>query len=57
MCCEVLDSNSLLFFFMVYFCLPQLFVFLFDILSVAVFVIWDRFVKKTKADMCFILVE
>ena len=29
-----------------YFILPQLFVFLFDVLSVAVFVIRDRFVKK-----------
>ena len=29
-----------------YFSLPQLFVFLFDILSVAAFVIRDRFVKK-----------
>ena len=28
------------------FSLPQLFVFLFDVLSVAVFVIRDRFVKK-----------
>ena len=33
-----------------YFTLPQLFVFLFDALSVAVFVIRDRFVKK--ADLC-----
>ena len=30
-----------------YFSLPQLFVFLFDVLSVAVFVIRDRFVKKS----------
>ena len=36
-----------------YFSLPQLFVFLFNVLrlSVAVFVIRDRFVKK-KADLC-----
>ena len=33
-----------------YFSLPQLFVFLFDVLSVAVFVIRYRFVKK--ADLC-----
>ena len=33
-----------------YFSLPQLLVFLFDVLNVAVFVIWDRFVKK--ADLC-----
>ena len=31
-----------------YFSLPQLFVFLLDVLSVAVFVIRDRFVKKKK---------
>ena len=29
-----------------YFSLPQIFVFLFDVLSVAVFVIRDRFVKE-----------
>ena len=34
-----------------YFSLPQLFV-LSDGLSVAVFVIMDRFVKKEKADLC-----
>ena len=35
----------------VYFSLPRLFVFLFDVLSVAVFVSRDRFVKnKIKAD-------
>ena len=33
-----------------YFSLPQLFVFLFDVMSVAVFVIRNRFVKK--ADLC-----
>ena len=33
-----------------YLSLPRLFVFLFDVLSVAVFVIRDRFVKK--ADLC-----
>ena len=39
-----------------YFSLPQLFVFLFDLLSIAVFVIRDRFVKKThtKTDLCLI---
>ena len=31
-----------------YFSLPQLFVFFFDVLSVAVFVVRDRFVKKKK---------
>ena len=36
------------------FSLRQLFVFLLDVLSVAVFVIRDRFVKK-KADMCLYL--
>ena len=35
-----------------YFSLPQLFVFLFDVLSVAVFVIRDRFVKKEEAELC-----
>ena len=51
-CCEVLDSNSFVLFFVLkmYFSLPQLFVFLFDVLSVAVFFIRDRFVKK--ANMC-----
>ena len=40
--------NSFMFCFVLkmYFSLPQLFVFLFDVLSVAVFVIRDRFVKK-----------
>ena len=48
-CCEVLDSNTCSFFLKMSFSLPQLFVFLFDVLSVvsvAVFVIRDRFVKK-----------
>ena len=31
-----------------YFSLPQLFVFLFDLLNIAVFVIRERFVKKKK---------
>ena len=38
-CCEVLASNSLFVFLKMYFSLPQLFVFLFDILSAAVFVL------------------
>ena len=56
-CCEDLYRNSffvlllrcILFCFALkmYFSLPQLFVF-FDVLSVAVFVIRDRFVKKKK---------
>ena len=37
---------SCLSFSKIFFSLPQLFVFLFDVLSVAVFVIRDRFVKK-----------
>ena len=51
-CCEDIDSNSVvvvvvvLFVLKVYFSLPQFFVFLFDVLSVAVFVIRDRSVKK-----------
>ena len=47
--CEVLARNS--FVLKMFFSLPQLFVFLFDVLSVAVFVIMERFVKnkaKTK---------
>ena len=40
-CCEDLDSNSC-FVLERYFRLPQLFVFLFDVLSVAVFAIRDR---------------
>ena len=44
-CCEDLDSNSFCFVLKMYFSLPQLFV-LFDVLSVTVFVIRDRFVKK-----------
>ena len=55
-CCEVLDSNTFFFFFFLllkmYFSLPQLFVFLFEVLSVAVFVIRDRFVKRST---CIIL--
>ena len=46
---EVLDSTSFFVFCFVlkmYFSLPQLFVFLFDVLSVAVFVIRDTCVKK-----------
>ena len=38
------------------FSLPQLFVFWFDVLSVAVFVIGDRFVKKPTCAEIFILV-
>ena len=49
-CCEDLDSNNFCFILKMYFSLPQLFVFLFDVLSVAVFVIRERFVKK--ADLC-----
>ena len=49
MCCKDLDSNSFCFVLKMYFSLPQLFV-LFDVLSVTVFVIRDRFVKK--ADLC-----
>ena len=51
-CCKDLDSNSFCFVLKMYSSLPQLFVFLFDVWSVAVFVIRDRFVKKTTADMC-----
>ena len=47
-CCEDLDSNSFCFVLEMYFSLPQLFVFLFDVLSAAMFVIRDRFVKKKK---------
>ena len=50
-CCEVLDSNTCLIFLKMYFSSPQLFVFLFDVLSVAVFVIRDRYICK-KADLC-----
>ena len=35
-----------------HFSLPQLFVFLFDVLSVAVYVIKDRFIKIKKAYLC-----
>ena len=45
-CCKVLGSNSCSFFLKMCFSLPQLFVFLFDVLTVAVFVIRDRFLKK-----------
>ena len=47
-CCEILDSNSFFsfFFLKMNFSLPQLFVFLFDVLSIAVFAIRDRSVKK-----------
>ena len=46
-------SNSLFCFVLkMYFSLQQLFVFLFDVLSVAVFAIRDRFVKRKKADLC-----
>ena len=47
-CCKVLDGNNFCFRFVLkmYFSLQQLFVFLFDVLSVAVFVIRDRFVNK-----------
>ena len=48
MCCEVLDSNSLFFVLKMYFNLPQSCVFLFDVLSVAVFFTRDGFVKKKK---------
>jgi len=58
-CCEDLDSNSFCFVLKMYSTLPQLFVFLFDVLSVAVFVIRDRSVRKNKtknktktADLC-----
>ena len=48
-CWEDLDSNSnFLCVLKMYFSLPQLFVFLFDVLSVAEFVIRDRFVKKRR---------
>ena len=40
--CEVLDSNCC-FVLKIYFSLPQLFVFLFDVLSVAVFVMREHF--------------
>ena len=46
-CCEGLDNSTVfLFLLKIYFSLTQLFVFLFDVLSVAVFVIRGRFVKK-----------
>ena len=45
-CCEVLESNS--FVLKTYFILPQLFEFLFEVLSVTAFVIRERFVKKKK---------
>ena len=44
-CCEDFDSNSFCFVLKMYFSLLQLFVW-FDMLSVTVFVIRDRFVKK-----------
>ena len=47
-CCKDLDSNSSCFVLKMYSSLPQLFVFLFDVLSVAVIVIRDRFKKKKK---------
>ena len=46
-CCEDLDSNNFCFVLKMRSSLPQLFVFLFDVWSVAVFVIRDRFVKNT----------
>ena len=39
-----------------YFSLPRLFVFLFDVLNVAVYVIRDKFVKKPTCAYIFILV-
>ena len=50
--CEDLDSNRFCFVLKMYFSLPQLFVFLFDILNVAVFVSRGRlnFVKKPTCD-------
>ena len=48
LCCEYLDSNSCLFVLKMYLSLPQLFVFLFDVLSVAVFAIKDTFIKKIR---------
>ena len=50
--CEDLNDDSFCFVLKMYFSLPQLFVFLFDVLSVSVFVIRDRFVKKEEADLC-----
>ena len=52
-CCEVLVCSFLL---KMYFSLPQLFVFLFDVLRVAVFVIRDRLVKKHDLSLSLILV-
>jgi len=48
-CCKVLDSKSFLLFFClrrILVCSDYLYSLLFDVLSVAVFVIRDRFVKK-----------